>query len=205
MALLRRTDVSPASWISSSEIAWRQLATFGPSVFAVYARLLFLRDPAYPGETSSDAGRTATRDGREQWPLLAERLAAHTRAADDCYFCLWDGWPTLRGGSVGTLLSGAQVKISDDAGHPMRAYLLFHGPLSEIGEWDVPWLDTGEPFGFEPAFIWPADHAWCVTKDVDPHWAGIGGDRPLIDELLQDPRLDVVKADPTADQPHYYR
>jgi hypothetical protein len=56
MAVVRRTDVSPAGWISSSEIAWPQLVNFGPSGFAVYARLLFLRDPAHAGERSSDAG-----------------------------------------------------------------------------------------------------------------------------------------------------
>jgi hypothetical protein len=44
------------------------------------------------------------------------------------------------------------------------------------------------------AFIWPADHAWCVANDVDPHWAGIGADVSAVSELLADPRLDVVAA-----------
>jgi hypothetical protein len=53
------------------------------------------------------------------------------------------------------------------------------------------------------AFIWPADRAWCVANDVDPHWAGIGADVSAIDQLLADPRLDVVPADPREDQPSY--
>jgi hypothetical protein len=50
----------------------------------------------------------------------------------------------------------------------------------------------------DPAFIWPADRAWCVANAVDPHWAGIGADVSAIDELLADPRLDVVRANPKA-------
>ena len=55
--------------------------------------------------------------------------------------------------------------------------------------------------GYEPAFVWPADHAWCVANDVDPHWAGIGGGAPLIELLVADPCLDAVAADPAGDQP----
>ncbi|MER7336130.1 MULTISPECIES: hypothetical protein [unclassified Micromonospora] len=42
-----------------------------------------------------------------------------------------------------------------------------------------------------------------MAKDVDPHWAGIGGTRVLITQLTTDPRLDVVPADPIQDQPLY--
>ena len=55
----------------------------------------------------------------------------------------------------------------------------------------------------DPAFIWPADHTWCVANDVDPHWAGIGADLSAIDQLLANPRLDVVAADPREEQPTY--
>jgi hypothetical protein len=79
MTLARSADVSPASWITDSEIPWPQLVTFGPPGFAAYARLRFLRDPAYKDETETDAGRTTTRDGRDQWPALAELLATHTQ------------------------------------------------------------------------------------------------------------------------------
>ncbi len=104
---------------------------------------------------------------------------------------------------VGTILSGPKVRVPAETAPPARAYFLFHGPLSEIGEWGVPRIEPGEPYGYEPAFIWPADHAWCVANDVDPHWAGIGGDRRLIDHLLEDPRLDAIEADPAADPPAY--
>jgi hypothetical protein len=51
--------------------------------------------------------------------------------------------------------------------------------------------------------VWPADHAWCIANDVDPHWAGIGASVAAIDELLADPRLDIVRDDPGQAQPYY--
>lgn len=88
---------------------------------------------------------------------------------------------------------------------PNRAYFLFHGKLADSRNWDDVELWAGQtrlrpP---HPAFVWPADHAWCVASDVDPHWTGIGADTHVIDQLARDARLDVVPADPDADQPSY--
>ena len=52
-------------------------------------------------------------------------------------------------------------------------------------------------------FIWPADHAWCVAHDVDPHYAGIGASSAAVADLLAQPDLDVVPADPRVEQPYY--
>jgi len=54
-----------------------------------------------------------------------------------------------------------------------------------------------------PTSIWPADHAWCITNDVDPHWAGVGAAPAAIAELVDHARLDVVPADSREDQPCY--
>lgn len=88
---------------------------------------------------------------------------------------------------------------------PNRAYFLFRGPVYDFGDWGAADAWPGQPRLHmpDPAFIWPADHTWCVANDVDPHWAGIGGEVSAIDELLADPRLDVVPADPGRDQPSY--
>ena len=68
-------------------------------------------------------------------------------------------------------------------------------------------LVTHGPAGFDQydclVAVWPADRAWCVARDVDPHWAGIGGASSLITRLVTDARLDVVPADPSEDQPSY--
>jgi hypothetical protein len=88
---------------------------------------------------------------------------------------------------------------------PHRAYWLFRGRLADVGAWDSArgWPRQFRLHGAEPAFAWPSDRAWCVASDVDPHWAGIGGQQALITRLTTDPRLDVVPADPTKDQPLY--
>ena len=88
---------------------------------------------------------------------------------------------------------------------PYRSHLLFRGPVTSLGDWDLPdpgpgWQRMDMP---EPSYARPADHAWCIAKDVDPHWAGIGADTDVIDELIADSVLDIVRADPAQPQPYY--
>ncbi len=136
----------------------------------------------------------------DQRGALFELLAAHTRTPDDCSFALWEGWGFAR-----HVRQPAKFAITDDlrGGHPVREYFLFHGPLSDVGDWGTDFSGPGSSTAFEPAFVWPADRAWCVANDVDPHYAGIGGDTALIEKLLDDPRVDTVVADPDRDQPAY--
>ena len=67
---------------------------------------------------------------------------------------------------------------------PERDYYLFRGAVTDLGDWGAG-LPTG-PSGWapDPAFIWPADHAWCLTRDVDPHYATIAASRSAITALL---------------------
>jgi hypothetical protein len=91
-----------------------------------------------------------------------------------------------------SVLHGAKVVV------PNWAYFLLRGSISDFGDWGAADMWSGEPRHDmpDPAFTWPADHAWCVANDVDPHWAGIGAASSAIDQLLADPLLDVVPADP---------
>jgi hypothetical protein len=88
---------------------------------------------------------------------------------------------------------------------PSRDYFLLEGDVSDLADWDATraWLGQRSLLDVPPAFMWPADHAWCIACDVDSHWAGIGAASTALDELLADPRLDVVAADPRAVQPEY--
>lgn len=223
VALTPCSDLSAASWVMSSELPWHQLVGFGPAGFPAYARLRFLPDPAYEGQSENEVhAEVDTPAETARLRAVLARLTAHTRSPDDCYFCLWDGWgsdiwggdgarvvnmqtgairrePQIAPAFPASVLHGPKVVV------PNRAYFLFRGPLSDFGDWGAAEERPGQPRMWmpDPAFIWPADHAWCVANDVDPHWAGIGADVPAIDELLADPRLDVVVADPHTDQPVY--
>ena len=239
MALTPCSDLSTANWITAADQPWQQLVAFGPSGFSAYARLRFLPDPAFGGQSESDV---VLADGAPtetaQLRTAVEVLARHTTTPEDCYVCVWDGWGwTAEGGDSGSALSrepspstptqpmltsapppdakpARWIRSHDPplAPHapkvviPNRAYYLFRGSVSDVGNSRAtqsgPARSTiGMP---DPAFIWPADHAWCVANDVDPHWAGIGADTAAIDQLVAAPRLDVVLADPNENRPSYW-
>ena len=77
----------------SSGVPWERLVSFGPSGFADYARVRFLPDPAYEGQSENDVDWNAVPCASDQWVALLELLSAHTRTANECYLCLWEGWP----------------------------------------------------------------------------------------------------------------
>lgn len=185
MTLTRCMEHSAADWIIDSGLPWQQLVGFGPPRFQAYARLRFLPDPAYVGQSEIEATQTAGArlSETEQLQVVLKVLRAHSRTPDDLYFCFWEG-------SWGATFTGPMVEV------PNRSYFLFRGNVSELGEWS----SSEDP---SPAFIWPADQVWCVANDVDPHWAGIGASTEAIEQLMADPRLDVVLVDPSLGQPTY--
>ncbi|MCO8272997.1 hypothetical protein M1L60_20590 [Actinoplanes sp. TRM 88003] len=206
MALRPWSDLSAANWLTAGVRPWPRLITFGPAGLPAYARLRFLPDPAFAGQSENDA--VADEDGpseTEQLRSALETLARHTSTPGECYFCLWDGWGTIWGDQRTApafppeVLDGPRVEL------PHRSYFLFRGALGDFGDWGAAEMWAGQPrLGLpDPAFVWPADHAWCVAKDVDPHWAGIGADESAIRELIADSRIDVVPADPALPQPTY--
>jgi hypothetical protein len=187
-------DMSAADWIVQAHIPWEQLVNFGPPDFPAYARLRFIPDPTKPGQDEADA--TIAEDHPsdiEQARRALEHLRSFTATPEDCYFCVWEGYPDLN--FPPSVLYAPMVSI------PNRRYFLLKGSLTDLGSWEEVVRDVGD---FPPAFAWPADHNWCFARDVDPHWAGIGAERAAIDTLLNAPELDVVPAQPTERQPTYY-
>lgn len=174
MSLRLCTDLAPAAWLSEGGQPWRRLVLFGPAGFAAYARLQLPPYPASPEGSEEDvthpSGAVSDNDLLQS---ALDVLARHTTSPEQCYFFLWDGY--------GAVLDAPKVEV------PNRAYYLLQGALRD-------YRDSGSdqlwPTG--PAFVWPADRAWCVARDVDSDWAGIGADRAAIDKLVADPRLDVV-------------
>lgn len=193
MHLRHVTGAEPAAWISG--LTFQEATTFGPPGFAAHARLRFIPDPTRPGQREDQV--TVPDDhlyDLDQGRRVFDHLAQHTATADHCYFCIWDGYPYDR------LPVGPGPHVMVDLPH--RSYWLMEGPLRALHAWETG-LGRGGAL-VPPALVWPADHAWIFVSDVDPHWAGIGASRAAIRELLDDPVLDIVAADPQDPQPYYY-
>lgn len=184
MRLRTCTDLSPADWLVRSEVEWDRLITLGPGGFAATARLRFVPDPTYPGqdEADNDMGEDHLSDWTQA--AIALRLLAGTSGmdpAEEIFLCLWDGYGDL----PADLLAAPRVPL------PHRDFVLLTGSVDDIDAWHP--VPGGHGPGWAPAFAWPADHSWCFTSDVDPHWAGIGASQAATDTLLAEPRIDVVQ------------
>jgi hypothetical protein len=214
MTLRPLSDVSAADWFVNDEAPLILRANLGPSGFAAYARVLH-------GWGGNAAGSKDDRwEGHLDDPLLkalCQDLAIHTTTPDDCFFGLWDGYGDLYGGESAGFLTAfagpvpwparpfrkARPKESPPPAFPAsvldgpkvdNSYLLFGGKLSEAGDWGA--ADWGHGIRRavnSPNLMWPADRAWFVTTNIDGTWTGIGGSTELIDDLLRDPRLEVVR------------
>lgn len=196
MALLTPAiDLAAAEWITGSTTPFEQLITFGPAGFDAYARLRFIPDPREPGQDEADVGLPDDHlHDLVQAQLALHRLADSTESAADCFFLVWEGYSDVN--------FPPQVTEASLVVLPHRRYALFQAPLAGIDAF-AEQLGSGRSIA-PPAFVWPADHRWCFTSDVDPHWAGIGANTAAIDALVSDASLDIVPARPDESQPLYY-
>jgi hypothetical protein len=194
MALHRMDDVSAAAWLTGRQVDPARLVTLGPAGFAAYARLRYIPDPDGPGRSESDSELPDDHPtDLAQARTVLTTLSEHTDTAGHCFFCVWDGW-------VGTSLDPELVR-GPLVDLPHRRYVLFAGALEEIGQWEQT-FGGGEPCP-PPAFVWPADHRWCFTSDVDPHWAGIGASAKAVAALIARADVDVVAQSPDHRPPAY--
>ncbi|OPX17181.1 hypothetical protein [Gordonia sp. i37] len=205
------SDEAAAQWILDQDREWYDLTARGPLGYEQTARLRFIPDPAYVGQRESDAviPDDIASGPTELWQVAVATslLRSHTGTPDDCYFLIWEGWPYPEYKST----TAAKVDLRGgvfDSETIVRSYYLFRGSSdlfastepSEPGAHQRPPLEKLLPL---PSFIWPSDRAWCITKDVDPHFASIGANTRSVDELLSDTRIDVVVDEPTSEPPRY--
>jgi len=137
---------------------------------------------------------------------LCHALAAHTGAADDCFFALWDGWGHVKGGAARTELTTgggrpleplmtAQELESPRLHLPGRDYLLLRGPLSAVEEL----VRHDGPASREtqsPSLFWPADGAWCVTTEIDADSTLVAGSEEAVESVLTQSGVEAVRLDP---------
>lgn len=213
MALRPLADLSPGDWLMNAPDEWATLVTRGPSGFSSYARVLHARV-----EDRGDERLEGCLDP-SQLAALIDILAHHTSTPESCFHALWDGFGDIEGGAAASFLtafSGSSVyarllrRPKEQQPPPAfppavidgprleltgRNYLLFAGPLADAGRWGA------VPYGIDiprdinsPNLLWPADHAWFLATDIDQGWTGVAGSAALLDELLTDPHLEVVRS-----------
>lgn len=192
MHLRHVRNLDPAAWIA--DLTFAEATSFGPSGFGAYGRLRYIPDPTRRGQSENDVEVSEDHlSDLDQARLAFSHLARHTETVEHCYFGLWEGY----GYDRLPLGPGSHAMLD----LPHRRYLLMQGSLDALQFWETDLGRVGPLV--PPAFVWPADHAWIFVSDVDPHWAGIGASRAAIEELIDDPLLDIVTADPNSAQPHY--
>lgn len=195
MSITRCDDLTAARWIEERPEDWSRLAARGPVCFDRYARLRIIPDPSYPGQREGEVHvEPGALHDTDQIGVVLAGLAQYTGTPDDCYFLVWDAWPSFRPGDQ-------MPKVSI----PNRDYFLFHGTLADFSDWNsqIEALLLDDHDAPTPAFVWPADRAWCLTCDVDPHFATIGGTADAIDTIVALREVDVVDDDPDREPPYY--
>lgn len=197
VSLAWSSSTDAARWLVDAPVPWHRLVTFGPDGFAAYARLRYVPDPVGAGQAESDQDLPDDHPSElEQVRRALEVLAGFTGTPEDCWFGVWDGYP----GSI-DLPAGLPLVdvVHERHGWVVRSYGLLRGRVSDLDRWS----EVAGGFLAAPAFVWPADHHWCLASDVDPHWAGIGAEAAAVRALGEVSGLDVVDADPEQEQPRY--
>jgi hypothetical protein len=183
----------PVTWRQAAQTTGRQIHPLMQwDALAGSPDPLNIRGHLWPG---SDPKRGHL--GPELLGPLCDLLAAHTAIAENCYFCLWDGYSRTRGASAiptSPALSSKDMRRSR-VHLPGRDYALLAGPLSaalQIGWWHN--ADWFEPHS--PNLFWPNDHAWCTASEINSDSTLLGGPTELIDAILQTATFDSWPVEP---------
>lgn len=185
-------DASAGQWLIDQNLPWYRLAGRGPVGFEKYLRVLFIPDPDFPGQRTSDVDFEQKISELAQVGVALDLLSHYTTTPDECYFALWDGWSSI------DIASQPRFEV------PNRDYFLFRGSLADYANWSsddpILWPYGDSP---DPAFIWPADRAWCITNDVDPHFATVAGSAEAVDRVLAETAIDTVTDHPDIEPPYW--
>lgn len=130
---------------------------------------------------------------RHQAEHLIDVLVSHTSTPNAVTFALWDGlgWDhaaLVRPGMPPALVPDPippSVRRGPRMRIPGRDYIVYTGAIGDA----LRWMRKHQT----PHFWWPRDHAWVVAGDVDLPWSIVAGSPELIDRLVQDTVLEVMR------------
>ena len=180
-------------------VSWAEITTHGP----------WTPDERYHG---NDNGGVYL-EGNLPRPVLTaacRRLREHTTTPEQCFFAVWDGWG-WDGGVTVTFASTdgvppppamqSTVRLDPDAPRfsvPHRDFLLYAGVIEqalEIGGGDF-YPVSGFFCEQSPTWRWPADHAWCLSTELDAEYTIVGGSAALARQLLIDDDIEALVVAP---------
>jgi hypothetical protein len=149
--------------------------------------------------------------------VVCEVLRRHTATPEDCYFAVWSGW----GWDHTATLTFRKADADDPPTQPPenpdpavrldpsaprfgvigRDFHLYRGQIeqaTQIGGGDY-YPSSGFLWQQSPTLMWPRDHAWCLSTELDAEYTVIGGSHALADDLVNTPGIEAVAVSPTAD------
>lgn len=144
---------------------------------------------------------------------LIDVLAPAT-GGQDCFHAVWEGWGWVDGTGVKAFSSSGGGRIEPARAPepgvsaevwalprlrlPHRDYLLFRGPVrAALGRELAGVSGRFEPQS--PSLLWPADHSWCLSTEIDFDSTLVGGSDDLISAVLSAPGLDAWPVEPDDD------
>ncbi len=144
---------------------------------------------------------------------LVEILRRFTRTADQCWFCIWEGYGAWFGGhdlktysdtSRSAVLAREREAIrraereaaaldqipKASIMRGMRRCLVFTGSIDAVPDLTIGgWSHT-------PNWWWPDDRAWIVVSELDAPSTYVGGSEALEQAILDEPQLEAVPSHP---------
>ena len=177
-----------------SEVAAEHGKTMHPAAHWVEITTAGPWDPTIRGDRNGNGG--VYLEGDLPRPVLAavcRVLRRHTTTPDTCYFGVWDGWGWT---------SDSPVRLDPDAPRfsvPARDFLLYYGVIEQalqIGGGDYYHEGQGFDRKQSPTLMWPADHAWCLSTEIDAEYTVIGCSDACAAELLDTPGIEAMAVAP---------
>ena len=138
----------------------------------------------------------------DQLQRLARVLMAQTLTPDHLWYCVWEGYGQLHGGSAVSRLRRGRGRMSDTAGvvpdavrdggrveFPQRSYYLYRAGGAGWSALAPSWLT--------PNIVWPDDRAWCVAREIDFAATYVGGPQEVVDMLRGDQAFTAISVNPS--------
>lgn len=162
-----------------------------------WRRLMGEEEP-HEGNSGWSGGKPMIGELKEpELAALCIVLEAHTENPRNCFF----GLSTIYSGVASAYPDVVQLQW------PARTFAVFEGPLSaadqvgyESSQYGRVVLVDGRLrqvpptprwFSQAPNLIWPADHSWFVQSEYDLDSTLVGGNRVLVDALLDSAELET--------------